>query len=92
MQQNQKNGGHRVQRQLGVLLQRLGDRVALANPLANLRVHPLEHGVAGAVSRVMLSASRIGTPLAINVPSVRAVRATMFFSISWPKIGILMMN
>ena len=35
----------------------------------------------------MCRASRIGTPLATSVPSVRMVRATMFFSTSWPKIG-----
>ena len=45
-----------------------------------------------AVSRVMFSASRIGTPLATSVPSVRVVRARMFFSIKLPKIGTLMMN
>ncbi len=45
-----------------------------------------------AVSRVMLSASRIGTPLATSVPSVRVVRARMFFSMRLPKIGTLMMN
>ena len=44
------------------------------------------------VSRVMFSASRIGTPLATSVPSVRVVRARMFFSIRLPKIGTLMMN
>ena len=32
------------------------------------------------VSRVMFRASRMGTPLATSVPSVRVVRATMFFS------------
>ena len=40
----------------------------------------------------MFRASRIGTPLATSVPSVRVVRATMFFSMIWPKIGILSMN
>ncbi len=45
-----------------------------------------------AVSRVMFSASRIGTPVATSVPSVRVVRARMFFSIRLPKIGTLMMN
>src|SRR4029079_17611270 len=44
------------------------------------------------VSRVMFSASRIGTPLATSVPSVRVVRARIFFSMRLPKIGILMMN
>ena len=44
------------------------------------------------VSRVMLRASRIGTPLATSVPSVRVVRARMFFSMRLPKIGTLMMN
>ena len=44
------------------------------------------------VSRVMFSASKIGTPLATSVPSVRVVRARMFFSIRLPKIGTLMMN
>ena len=44
------------------------------------------------VSRVMFSASRIGTPLATSVPSVRVVRARMFFSMRLPKIGTLMMN
>ena len=39
------------------------------------------------VSCVMCRASRIGTPLATSVPSVRMVRAMMFFSTSWPKIG-----
>ena len=37
----------------------------------------------------MCRASRIGTPLATSVPRVRMVRATMFFSTSWPKIGAL---
>ncbi len=45
-----------------------------------------------AVSRVMLSASRIGTPEVIKVPKVRVVRARMFFSTKAPKIGILSMN
>ena len=40
------------------------------------------------VSRTMLSASRIGTPEATSVPSVRIVRATIVFSISCPTIGI----
>ena len=44
------------------------------------------------VSRVMFSDSRIGTPLATSVPSVRVVRARMFFSINDPKMGTLMMN
>ena len=34
----------------------------------------------------------MGTPLATSVPRVRMVRATMFFSTSGPKIGILMVN
>ena len=41
------------------------------------------------VSRTMFRASRIGTPLATSVPSVRVVRATMVFSMIWPKIGHL---
>ena len=45
-----------------------------------------------AVSLVMFRASRIGTPLATSVPRVRVVRATMFFSTNWPKIGIFRMN
>ena len=40
------------------------------------------------VSLVMFKDSRIGTPLATRVPSVRQVRATMFFSMIMPKIGI----
>ncbi len=40
----------------------------------------------------MFRASRIGTPLATSVPSVRVVRATVFFSMIWPKTGILSMN
>src|SRR4030065_192560 len=44
------------------------------------------------VSRVMCRPSRIGTPLATRVPRVRVVRATMFFSTSWPKIGISRRN
>ncbi len=44
------------------------------------------------VSRVMFRASRIGTPLETSVPRVRVVRARMFFSTNWPKIGILSMN
>ena len=44
------------------------------------------------VSRVMFSASRIGTPLETSVPRVRVVRARMFFSTSGPKIGILSVN
>ena len=44
------------------------------------------------VSFVMCSASRIGTPLVTRVPRVRVVRATMFFSTSWPKMGIFRMN
>ncbi len=34
----------------------------------------------------------MGTPLATRVPRVRVVRATMFFSTNWPKIGIFRMN
>src|SRR5262245_23023764 len=37
----------------------------------------------------MSRASRMGTPEAIRVPSVRAVRATMLFSRIFPKSGIL---
>ena len=44
------------------------------------------------VSRVMFSASRIGTPLATSVPSVRVLRAMVFFSTNWPKTGTLRMN
>ena len=44
------------------------------------------------VSLVIWRASRIGTPLATSVPSVRIVRATMFFSTNWPKIGIFKRN
>ena len=40
----------------------------------------------------MCKASKIGTPLATSVPKVRVVRATMFFSTSWPKMGILNVN
>ena len=35
----------------------------------------------------MCKASKMGTPLATRVPRVRVVRATMFFSTNWPKIG-----
>ena len=45
-----------------------------------------------AVSLVMLRASRMGTPEETSVPRVRVVRATMFFSTSGPKMGILMRN
>ena len=40
----------------------------------------------------MCRASRIGTPLATSVPRVRMVRATMFFSTNWPKIGTFRAN
>src|SRR5262249_30665917 len=36
----------------------------------------------------MLKASRIGTPEATSVPSVREVRATIVFSTMVPKIGV----
>ncbi|MFN9901428.1 MAG: hypothetical protein ACK55Z_22130 [bacterium] len=39
----------------------------------------------------MLRASKIGTPDVTNVPSVRVVRARMFFSTKLPKTGTLMM-
>src|SRR5262245_7482878 len=42
-----------------------------------------------AVSRTIDKASRIGTPDAIRVPSVRMVRATMVFSTIIPMTGIL---
>src|SRR6187431_281168 len=42
-----------------------------------------------AVSRTMASDSRIGTPDAIRVPSVRIVRATVDFSTIMPETGIL---
>ena len=38
------------------------------------------------------TAHELGTPLATNVPRVRVVRATMFFSMICPNTGILMMN
>ena len=41
-----------------------------------------------AVSLTMASDSRIGTPEAISVPSVRIVRATIVFSTRFPTIGI----
>ena len=40
----------------------------------------------------MCRASRIGTPLATRVPRVRMVRAMMFFSTSWPKMGTFNAN
>ena len=36
----------------------------------------------------MISASRIGTPAEISVPSVRVNRAMVVFSTSWPITGI----
>ena len=42
-----------------------------------------------AVSRTMLSDSRIGTPDCTRVPSVRMVRATVDFSTSEPITGII---
>ena len=60
------------------------DSVTLPNSFSNMALP--------AVSRVMFSASRIGTPLETSVPRVRVVRARMFFSTSWPKIGILSVN
>ena len=44
------------------------------------------------VSRVMFSASKIGTPLETSVPRVRVVRAIMFFSTSCPNTGTLSVN
>src|SRR5437879_2824299 len=41
-----------------------------------------------AVSRTIERASRMGTPEAMSVPSVRMVRATMLFSISEPMTGM----
>ena len=38
------------------------------------------------VDFVMLSASRIGTPAPSSVPSVRALRDTIFFSTNCPKM------
>ena len=41
---------------------------------------------------MIFRASRIGTPLATSVPSVRVVRAIVFFSTSCPKTGIFSVN
>ena len=71
---------------------RLGDRFALADRLVDLAVEHCSNTALPEVSRVMFSASRIGTPLETSVPRVRVVRATMFFSTNWPKIGIFSMN
>ena len=58
------------------LAERLGDRLALRDRLVDL-VERASRTTLPAVSRQMSSASRIGTPDAISVPSVRAKRATM---------------
>ena len=84
-------GGHRVHAEGRVILHRFRDDFAFANGFDHLVEDFLEHGVIGR-SRVIFKPSRIGTPLVTSVPRVRVVRARMFFSMSPPKTGTLMMN
>ena len=91
MKQNQKNSRDRVEP--GTEYSFIG--LAIDSPSridSEILVYSFSNMALPDVSRVMFSASRIGTPLATSVPSVRVVRATIFFSIKLPKIGILMMN
>ena len=70
-----------MERHLGEFFHRLGDRLALADRFGDLANRCSKTALPD-VSRVMLSASRIGTPLETSVPRVRVVRARMFFSTS----------